>query len=221
MVRHATFMLHPYPMLAPGVPTILAQTPRWWAVDKPTRWLSVPPSPGAPAELRDHVVSEWLAREQGARVWPVHRLDLETSGVLLFARDADAHREANGWFERHEIRKHYDFLAVGKLSAPLVKVKAPVNGAPALTQFETLRVHEGFFHGRARPFTGKRHQIRVHLAGIAHAILGDPKYGGPRELGGQTYDRVALHATRLELPTGEIFEAPFPEDFAGWAGGAP
>jgi tRNA pseudouridine32 synthase/23S rRNA pseudouridine746 synthase len=146
----------------------------------------------------------------------VHRLDRETSGVLLLARDADSHREANRWFEHHEIRKLYDFLAVGRLSAPLVKVKAPIQGAPALTQFETVRARDGFFHGRARPFTGKRHQIRIHLAGLGHSILGDSKYGGPRELGGREYGRVALHASRLELPTGEVFESPFPADFAHW-----
>jgi 23S rRNA-/tRNA-specific pseudouridylate synthase len=204
-------------MRAPAVPRILATTPRWWVIDKPAHWLSVPPSAGAPAELRDHVISEWVARDQGARAWPVHRLDRETSGVLLLARDADSHREANRWFEHHEVRKQYEFLAAGHLSAPLVKVRDPIGGAPAQTQFETLVAHEGYFHGRARPLTGKRHQIRIHLAGLGHPLLGDPKYGGPREFAGRKYGRVALHARRLELPTGEVFEAALPDDFFGSA----
>jgi 23S rRNA-/tRNA-specific pseudouridylate synthase len=64
--------------------------------------------------------------------------------------------------------------------------------------------------------TGRTHQIRIHLSGAGHPILGDTQYQGPRTLGTLTIPRVALHALRLELPGGEVFESPWPEDFASW-----
>ncbi len=81
------------------------------------------------------------------------------------------------------------------------------------------RYQEGFF-ARVTPRTGRRHQIRIHLASSGYPIWGDSYYGGVREVSfsneSLTVDRVALHASTLELPTGEKFEASFPGDFSFW-----
>lgn len=195
-------------------PRVLARTDRWLALFKPPGWLTIPGRTAEGAEAAP-VLSEWAASEAGP-VWVVHRLDRETSGIVLMARSAEAHREANGWFQKHEVRKAYDLLAQGSVSAPMMRIKAPVEGSPSTTQVEVKENYGGCFLARAVPLTGRRHQIRVHLAGLGFPLLGDPQYGGPRELGGMRVERVALHAARLELPTREVFEAPWPEDFAGW-----
>jgi 23S rRNA pseudouridine1911/1915/1917 synthase len=195
-------------------PQILATTPLWWVINKPSGWLSV--SPSEPARQTAPIVIEWLRAGGSAQAFPVHRLDLETSGVLLVARSAEAHAQANGWFQRHEVRKLYHFLASGSgLPEPTMRVTSPVRGKPATTLLESRKLlGDRAFLGWARPLTGRRHQIRVHLSGLGHPLLGDREYGGD-----PSFERVALHAARLELPTGERFEAPWPQDFERWVAG--
>ena len=196
-------------------PQILAQTDRWLVLNKPAGWLTIPGRGEAP------VLKAWAEKELGAQIWVVHRIDRDTSGVVLFAKTAQAHREANEWFEKHRVKKAYDFLAQGNPSSPIFKVNAPIEGAASLTQIEVReRLGSGFL-GRAVPLSGRRHQIRIHLAQKGHPLLGDAEYGGPKSLltsQGERLDvvRVALHAASLELPGGERFEAPWPLDFSQW-----
>lgn len=200
-------------------PAVLARTPEWLAVSKPAGWLTIPgrlgnaghTGHGGPAP----VVSRWAEALEG-KIWVVHRLDRETSGVLLLARTAEAHRKASLWFQKHEVRKHYELLAQGRLRAPVVRVNRPIAGVASVTQVECRESFSGAFLGRAMPLTGKRHQIRIHLAGEGHPLLGDPTYGGTQSIHSLPIGRVALHASRLELPSREVFEAEWPEDFKGW-----
>lgn len=191
-------------------PQILAQTDEWLVVDKPAGYLTIP-GRGEPSP----VLIEWVrAREPAALV--VHRLDRETSGVVLFARGKEAHRKAGIWFQKHEVRKIYDCLAAGEPSLPTFRVDEAIEGAPSKTQFEVKSRYRSGFLVQARPLTGRRHQIRKHLRARGHPILGDREYGGPTRVGTLTIPRVALHARILELPSGEKFEAPWPADFASW-----
>jgi 23S rRNA-/tRNA-specific pseudouridylate synthase len=195
-------------------PTILAETDRWFVLNKPAGWLTIPaaaPKSGA----RPAVLVDW-AREKTGQLWVVHRLDRDTSGVVLFAKSADAHREASMAFQERENRKQYDCIAAGQPSAPTFKVNSPVEDKPSVSQIEVKERFAESFLARVRPSTGRRHQIRIHLAGSGYPICGDTLYGGPSNLSGLTYGRVALHAALLELPTGERFEAPWPEDFSAW-----
>lgn len=203
-------------------PRVIALTSGWIAVDKPSGWLTIPGrgqrSSSAPSKAP--VLAEWLEKELGARIWVVHRIDRETSGLVLFARSAEAHREASLWFQRHQVKKQYDLLAEGVPGAPILRIGKPIGGASSITQIERRESYGACFLARATPVTGRRHQIRIHLAGRGHALLGDVEYQGRKELvvGDRTLliGRVALHAARLELPGGESFEAPWPGDFQGW-----
>src|SRR5688572_24199333 len=113
-------------------PRVLTVTTCWWVIDKPPGWLSVPPS--QPDRSQVPVVTDWLRKESGEPALPVHRLDLETSGLLLLARTAEDHARANGWFQKHEVRKLYHFLAGGGgLAEPTMRVSAAVRGKPAVT----------------------------------------------------------------------------------------
>lgn len=205
-------------------PAILRQTDQWVAVLKPPGWLTIPgrdsPKHGTPTP----VLLEWVEKTLSAgKVWVVHRLDRDTSGVVLFAKTAEAHQRANEWFQRHQVKKAYDCLASnarGAPMAPVLKIKRPIEGAPSSTQVEIREIYQEGLLLRAVPITGRRHQIRIHLSEEGYPLWGDVLYRGPTEvtLGARSLPiaRVALHSARLELPGGEVFEAPWPEDFAGW-----
>lgn len=216
------------------MPQIVAETAFGWVVDKPAGWLSVRGHGSHP------VVGDWLESEVGARVWPVHRLDLETSGVLLFARNAEAHRRISTEFEKGNVKKQYLALAGGGLNFPILKVTEPISGKRSVTQFEVLSTfrnqvasqlglggaeptseqkpkgmepHLEVSFLRALPLTGRRHQIRIHAKSIGAPLLGDATYGGIRE--GEV-KRVALHAYQISLGAEGTWQVPLPPDFRQW-----
>ena len=130
------------------------------------------------------MVSEWAASTHGP-VWVVHRLDRETSGVLLLARTAEAHRRAGLWFQKREIRKAYDLLALGRLSAPVTRLNTAIEGAPSVTQLEAPGgVPRERLFSRARPAADRpaAPDPQIHAAGAGTPLLGDVQYGGPRVL---------------------------------------
>ena len=196
-------------------PKILFLSPRWVVVDKPAVWLTIPGRSGPEVP----VLLDWVRKQHGP-VWVVHRLDLETSGVVLFARSAQDHADANTWFGQRKVKKVYQCLAQGSVHAPFFKVSEPIEGQASSTQFEVNEKFKGFFLAKALPRTGRRHQIRIHLSQSGYPILGDSSYGGPRDVqtesGLMSVPRVALHAHVLELPSGEKFESPLPADFLEW-----
>lgn len=193
-------------------PKVLAQTAEFWALDKPAGWLCVPGRhPSAP------VLIDWVRQNLG-QAWVCHRLDLGTSGVWLVAKTPEAHREACQWFESHRARKQYLFLAHGLPGLPVMRLDAPIENQKAITQIE---VRERFssrngFLGLARPQSGRRHQIRIHLSQAGHPIWGDERYGSHYVANAVSISRTALHAAVLEVPGGLRFESPLPADFNSW-----
>jgi RluA family pseudouridine synthase len=172
-----------------------------------------------------------LLEEQFGRLWVVHRLDKVTSGVLAFARTAEAHRALNLQFERHETEKVYHALVNGSppWTEHTARHKLRVNvghshrtvvdhakGKPAETAFKVIQRFSGYGLLECRPATGKTHQIRVHAYALGHPLLGDILYSAPPT---DLIARPALHALRLSLThpaSGErlTFEAPYADDFA-------
>jgi RluA family pseudouridine synthase len=173
-----------------------------------------------------------LLKQQYDRVWVVHRLDKETSGVIVLARSAQIHRALNLAFESREVRKVYDAIVLGVPHWTEYTIDLPLRpdgdrrhrsvidrqrGKPAVTR---LRVVERFTQHaliEARPETGRTHQIRAHLAAIELPLAGDALYGGKDTAALIT--RTALHARAIELEhpaTHEPLhvEAPYPRDFA-------
>jgi 23S rRNA pseudouridine1911/1915/1917 synthase len=200
----------------------------WIAVDKRAGILSVSTGRSSEQTVLALVKSSLSRPGRPARVWPVHRLDRETSGVLLLARSraiCDAVQES--W---HEARKVYLAIvegtprdAEGCIDEPLredknldVRVGDHPDARAARTRYRTLRSENGRTLLEVELDTGRRHQIRAHLAWIRHPVVGDPRYGS----GGA---RMALHALRLELPhpTTRLpyrFEAPPSHAFSALLG---
>jgi 23S rRNA pseudouridine1911/1915/1917 synthase len=202
-------------MSSEAQPEVLALTPQWLAVSKPSGWLTIP---GRGVDSFP-ILSEW-AKEHYSSIWVIHRLDRDTSGVVLFARSAQDHQLANQWFQTRITKKIYHCLAAGQPAQPIIKLQAPIEGAPSLTQVEVKEKFDHCFFAQILLKTGRRHQIRIHLSQKGYPLLGDVQYSGPTQIQGSSsviaIPRVALHASILELPSGETFKAPLPKDFQEW-----
>jgi tRNA pseudouridine32 synthase/23S rRNA pseudouridine746 synthase len=193
-------------------------------VDKPA---GLPAVPGRPQALHDCAYSRVQAAYPDARV--VHRLDMATSGLLLFARGRDAQRALSRAFEQRGVRKRYVAVVHGEMRAPAGAIELPIGahwpdrprrhvdharGQAALTRFRVLAVEAGRTRVELEPVTGRTHQLRVHLAAIGHPILGDSLYA-PAAVQ-VAAPRLLLHASELAFPrpdTGEMFEVRSEADF--------
>jgi RluA family pseudouridine synthase len=182
------------------------------AVDKPVGLASIPER-----DLSEPSVQRLLEAARGERLFVVHRLDKEVSGLLLFARTATAHRMASLAFERREVGKHYLAIAHGWIDGLSGLIDAPIHqfgsgrmgvdprGKASRTRWHRLaEASASAPAGRPtlldlEPLTGRRHQLRVHAYHVGHPLIGDLRYGD-RALQ-QTYPRLALHAWRLALET--------------------
>ncbi|HVI97580.1 MAG TPA: RNA pseudouridine synthase [Sphingomonas sp.] len=200
-------------------------------LDKPSGLPVDPPRDGS-ISLENHLASLTF----GFQRWPqaVHRLDRDTSGCLLLARNPKAHKRFQRAFEEGRVEKRY--LAVldgvpegeeGVIDLPLVKVSSAErgwrmtgarNGKPSRTRWRVLAVRDGRAFVEFRPETGRTHQIRVHaLEGLGAAVAGDPVYGNGK-------GALLLHAATLVVPRegkpAIEAEAPLPDRFreAGFGG---
>lgn len=170
-----------------------------------------------------------ILEEEHGKIWVVHRLDKITSGVMVFARTADAHRALNRQFERHEVEKVYHAIVEGNppWEEKICKMPLKINvghkhrtavdhkrGKPSETHFKVLRRRRTGALLEARPLTGRTHQIRAHLYALGFPLLGDVLYGGT-ETG--LIARPALHALSLSFTHPEsgqpvAYSAPYPDD---------
>ena len=213
-----------------GPERILFEDGQLIAVDKP---VGVPAQATLASDRGDLValVSAHVGREVGL----VHRLDLETSGVTVFAKTKPATTALAAAFREGTAHKRYLAVAVGPLPAEgrcelaispdgrrWGKFRAlPAGKVPAATRYKVLARFGDACAVEVFPETGRTHQIRVHLKALGAPIAGDDLYGGPKEIdtraGRIAAPRVMLHARSLEIPhpaTGAVmkFEAPIPDD---------
>jgi RluA family pseudouridine synthase len=202
---------------------LLLETDDILAVDKPEGIATIPERDSG----RD-CVARILETTRGEKLFVVHRLDKEVSGVLLFARNAQTHAWLNEQFSSRRVRKTYLALVEGSISGGEVSVDRALrlfgsgrmgvdahHGKPALTSFRVLERFSGATLIHAFPVTGRRHQIRVHSYAIGHPILGDLRYG--RAETQRRFPRLMLHAQSIAFRTAALnevtVEAPVPPEF--------
>jgi tRNA pseudouridine32 synthase/23S rRNA pseudouridine746 synthase len=176
-------------------------------LDKPSGLLSVP---GRGPENQDNLTSRVQLVHPTARV--IHRLDRDTSGILLLALDEAAQSQLARQFQERLVEKLYTAIAAGRPSAehglielPLAKDFSrppthhvdPVHGRMAVTQWRVVEQFADRARLELRPLTGRSHQLRVHLQHIGHPILGDNLYA-PQEVRAMA-DRLQLHAEQLTV----------------------
>ncbi len=203
-------------------------------IDKPAGMV-VHPSPGHDSGTLVHAVLAHAPNIEGIggeeRPGVVHRLDKDTSGLILLAKNERAHRWLQDQFRLREVEKIYLALVDGAPPTPTGRVEAPVGrdpahrkkmavlppgkGREAVSEYRTLESFKAHTLLEVHPLTGRTHQIRLHAAFLGCPIVGDKVYG--RKKPTIELDRHFLHAHKLEiaLPGGKeqrVFEAPLPEE---------
>lgn len=198
----------PLPCFAPPAsldPAVIYADAALLVADKPSGLLSVP---GRGEDKQDCLVARLQHDYPGARI--VHRLDRDTSGLIVLARDADTHRELSRQFQDREVEKRYVALVLGnpaqeggRIELPLRydpptkprHVVDPVGGQWALTEWQLLARHDAYARVALVPHTGRSHQLRVHMLALGHPLLGDSLYAPPEAA--PPGSRLCLHAETL------------------------
>ncbi|GAB6094948.1 hypothetical protein JCM14469_12000 [Desulfatiferula olefinivorans] len=226
-------------MMPPGV---IDGGPGWIVVDKPAG-ISVHNEPGrdlvslvADRLRSDSGLADRVGYREGMRPAPAHRLDRDTSGVILFGLHADMLRFFARQFETRRVDKHYLALVHGQFDEPDLLWDAPLSPdgggrtQPAgkgkkvdcRTRVRVLEQSPHYALIACELLTGRKHQIRRHARLGGHPVLGDERYGSKRAVDfvrtRAGFDRLGLHAHRLELilpgsPDGLTFTSPMPQAF--------
>jgi 23S rRNA pseudouridine1911/1915/1917 synthase len=199
----------------PPPPAVVWEDEHMLVVDKPAG-LVVHPAPGHRGQTLVELLGSGADAPFQARA--VHRLDRDTSGLMLVAKGEPARRQLQAALRRREVEREYVALVAGRLRSRSGTIDAPIGRDPrrrtrmstttdkpreARTHFEVEKHLEGFTLVRVRLETGRTHQIRAHFSAIGHPLAGDTEYGGRRVPG---LERQFLHSARLalDLPWSEV-----------------
>ena len=215
---------------------IIAEGKDYFVINKPAGMLVHPQSPiwetnpEAAFAVEETLVALVLANppkgfhKNTPRAGLVHRLDRETSGVMLLAKNETFQVAMTELFANREVHKIYHSIACGEVPDDTGRIEVPIGrvaggkikasdvGREAITEYKVLKRQNGFTYIELYPRTGRTNQLRVHLSWLGYPVLGDWLYKGA------TADRLMLHARKLEFKhpsTGRklSFEAPVPDDF--------
>ncbi|TAN35744.1 MAG: RluA family pseudouridine synthase [Verrucomicrobia bacterium] len=192
-------------------PRILFEDASLIVVDKPAGMLT---------NGKDSLEERLRTRQRLPALEAVHRLDRETSGCLLLAKNPSAREALVALFGQREVTKVYHAIAAGRVREDIREIRAPVDGEPALTRLELLDASPQASHLKLNIETGRTHQIRKHLLAIRHPVLGDKQYGGRFQPAGMQAEipRQMLHSAVLAFThplTGATVRciAHLPQDF--------
>lgn len=215
---------------------VLGRSAHWIAVDKPTG-LPTRPAPSHASSLLAQLEKQLAQETPPLRPGVVHRLDLGTTGVVLFSLSAEGHRALVQAFRERKARKRYLAIVLGRprTRRGTIDLKLRKNasgrvvpdgrGLPASTRYETLARTEAHALVAAEPRTGRMHQIRAHFAALGFPVAGDERYGPRTSSPGARAPRLMLHAAAIEIAGLELtgssgvvaLEAPVPDDFRAYA----
>ena len=176
--------------------------------NKPSGLLVVPTD-----KNEDRTLVNLVNEQQGTRgsLFPAHRLDRDTTGVILFAKGRENQEKLMQFFKDKKVSKTYIAFVHGRVSEPRGKIRIPIKDfnqrkfAPnkpaqsALTHYEVESYHQDYTVVKVMPITGRTNQIRIHMAKIGHPLVGEDKYAFRRDFA-LRFRRTALHALCLEWP---------------------
>ena len=166
-------------------PEIITETENWIAINKPSGLLSIPDRTQSEISLKD------ILSEKYGKIWVIHRLDQPTSGLILFAKNEETHRNLSQQFEERKVSKFYLGLVIGTPVQQSSTIDVPTmehavkkgtyithtKGKAAITDYEVLNKYRQHSWMRFQIHTGRTHQIRVHMKHIGHPIVCDEIYG--------------------------------------------
>jgi 23S rRNA pseudouridine1911/1915/1917 synthase len=187
-------------------------------VDKPAGLLVAP----TPESDRQNLAGLLSRRHKGSPVFVVHRIDLDTSGLLVFGKTPLANQQLSERFRTHDLEREYLAVVAGAFPDNLVRLDRPIAGRTACTHVQVLeRFGTVATLLGCRLETGRTHQIRIHVKALAHPVLGDRRYTLPNLCLALPPPRMALHARRLAFihpGTGQLidFSCNLPADLQTW-----
>ncbi len=193
------------------------------AVNKPEGLASIHDSAGEKEDLQT-ILSERCK----LKVFVVHRLDKEVSGVIVYAKNAATHKLLNKQFAERTVKKSYVALVHGKMMKDEGSINKPIRefgsgrmgideakGKPSKTLYKVMKKYPSYTLIELNPTTGRRHQLRVHLYYIGNSIVGDVRYG--EKMVQEKYPRLMLHAKELVVAINgseKTFSADIPQSFS-------
>lgn len=221
---------------------IIKETEDFVAINKPSGLLSIPDRVQSAYSLKD------MLKDKYGNIYTVHRIDKETSGVIVFAKNETAHKYLSEAFQGRNVVKIYTGIVLGTPENLSGEIEEPIaenpskkgsmmvhkKGKPSLTTYEVVESFGRYSVIKFRIFTGRTHQIRVHISNEQHPIVCDPLYGDGKQvflssikkkfnLGKNSLEerplmgRLALHASTLSFSYTDgisyLLEAPLPKDF--------
>ena len=168
-------------------PDIISENDRWIALNKPFGLLSIPDREGKEISLKE------MLQDRYGQIFTVHRLDRNTSGVILFAKDEDTHKFLSQAFEDRSVQKFYVGIVQGSPSQKQGTIDQPIaesttkrgvmlihkRGKASITDYEVLEDFSSYSFVRFQIHTGRTHQIRVHMQFLGHPLVCDEIYGDP------------------------------------------
>lgn len=202
---------------------ILYEDDNFVAVDKPAGIASISES-----NTSIQTIHSLLEKKYSSKIFIVHRIDKEVSGIILFAKNPKAHKYLNNLFASRSIKKNYIVLVHGTIKKDQGRIDKPIRefgsgrmgidekkGKRSITDFTVIKRFKEFSLLDVSILTGRRHQIRVHLYSIGHPIAGDIRYGD--KISQHNFPRIMLHANRVEFKLQNnqniIINSPLPKTF--------
>lgn len=189
-------------------------------VDKPSGLLTIP-TPRRESRTLTSILDD-DAEEKGAsyRVHPCHRLDRETSGVIIYAKGKSPQQKMMHLFHEKKVKKVYLAFVRGHMEPPEGQITRPIEGAPSVTRYRILEKRNGYSVVEVLPVTGRTNQIRIHFGAIGYPILGEAKFAFRRDFIVRA-KRLCLHAQSVEFPhpvtkQSVFVQAPIPQDLVSF-----
>lgn len=168
------------------------------AVDKPTGLLTIP-TPKKELRTLNSILNEDLnKRDPCYRLYPCHRLDRETSGLIVYAKGKSMQRKMMEEFWQRKIKKTYIAFIQGRLPKDEGNIRYPIEGRSAVTKYKIIEKRNDFTIVEIMPLTGRTNQIRLHFKQIGHPLVGETKYAFRRDFKLKA-KRLCLHAKKLEF----------------------
>lgn len=183
----------------PGTNIPVAYEDEWLLVINKPSGLIVIPSPKKESRTLTSILNEALIlKKTGSRLYPCHRLDRDTSGLIIYAKTKSVRQKVMDEFRARKVKKTYIAFAHGKIFKNRGVIKNSINGLGAVTKYKIIERRRDFDIIEIAPVTGRRNQIRIHLKQIGHPLVGERKFAFRKDYKLQA-KRICLHAESLEL----------------------
>ena len=167
-------------------------------VDKPAGLLTIPAPKKQNRSLLKILNDDLKEKRIAYRLHPCHRLDRQTSGLIIFAKGKSVQKKMMQEFKEKKVKKIYLVYVDGNLSNDRGLIRSPVRGRPAMTRYEVVRRFKDFSVVKAEPLTGRKNQLRLHFKHIGHPILGEDRFAFRRDFKIKAA-RLCLHAQELRF----------------------